>query len=246
MSYTRIVMRASIRNNMRLKIALGILLSVTFICVAGVTILFCILLLEPGMGSAIPDRSRLEAYLGIIVYAASFLGVGITLNSFAFQSLVREKTRGNLQSLLATPVKPKDIWMGKSLSILVPGTIFGSALAVLVLVIVNAVYFLPDIGFVFNPWIALSSFVGVPLVYLALGLLVHLVGLTSRAANGNVIAQLFLPVMVNVMIQVAVHDIIDASSWLFLMANLGLATVIGTIIIGLRSRLTTENIILSN
>jgi ABC-type Na+ efflux pump permease subunit len=239
-------MRASMRSNVRLKIALGILLSVTFICVAGVTILFGILLLEPEMGSAIPDRSRLEAYLGIIVYAASFLGVGITLNSFAFQSLVREKTRGNLQSLLATPVRPKDIWMGKSLSILVPGTVFGSILAVLVLVIVNAVYFLPDIGFVFNPWIALSSFVGVPLVYLALGLLVHLVGLTSRAATGNVIAQLFLPVMVNVVIQVAVHDVIDAGSWLFLAMNLGLAAVIGTIIIGLRSRLTTENIILSN
>lgn len=246
MSYTRLIMRASIRSNLRLKIALGIVLSITYICVAGVTILFCILLLEPEMGSVVPDRSRLEAYLGIIVYAASFLGVGITLNSFAFQSLVREKTRGNLQSLLATPVRPKDIWMGKSLSILVPGTLFGSALAVLVLVIVNGVYFLPGIGFVLNPWIALSSFVGVPLVYLALGLLVHLVGLTSRAANGNVIAQLFLPVMVNVMIQLAVHDVIDASSWLFLAINLGLAAVIGTIVIGLRSRLTAENIILSN
>ncbi len=246
MSYTRLVMRAGMRNNRRLKVAIGILLSVTFICVAGVTILFCILLLEPEMESTVLDRSRLEAYLGIIVYAASFLGVGITLNSFAFQSLVREKARGNLQSLLATPVKPKDIWMGKSLSILVPGTLFGSILAVLVLIIVNAVYFFPDIGFVLNPWIALSSFLGVPLVYLALGLLVHLVGLTSRAANGNVIAQLFLPVMVNVMIQVAVHDVIDASSWLFLAMNLGLAAVIGTIVIGLRSRLTTERIILSN
>jgi len=239
-------MWASMRNNRRLKVAIGILLSVTFICVAGVTILFCILLLEPEMGSAELDRSRLEAYLGIIVYAASFLGVGITLNSFAFQSLVREKARGNLQSLLATPVKPKDIWMGKSLSILVPGTLFGSILAMLVLVVVNAVYFLPDIGFVLNPWIALSSFVGVPLVYLALGLLVHLVGLTSRAANGNVIAQLFLPVMVNVMIQVAVHDVVDAGSWLFLAMNLGLAAVIGAIVIGLRSRLTTERIIFSN
>jgi len=239
-------MRASMRNNRRLKVAIGILLSITFICVAGVTILFCILLLEPEMGSTELDRSRLEAYLGIIVYAASFLGVGITLNSFAFQSLVREKARGNLQSLLATPVKPKDIWMGKSLSILVPGTLFGSILAMLVLVIVNAIYFLPDIGFVLNPWIALSSFVGVPLVYLALGLLVHLVGLTSRAANGNVIAQLFLPVMVNVMIQVAVHDVIDAGSWLFLAMNLGLAAVIGIIVIGLRSGLTTERIILSN
>jgi len=239
-------MWASMRNNRRLKVAIGILLSVTFICVAGVTILFCILLLEPEMGSAELDRSRLEAFLGIIVYAASFLGVGITLNSFAFQSLVREKARGNLQSLLATPVKPKDIWMGKSLSILVPGTLFGSILAMLVLVVVNAVYFLPDIGFVLNPWIALSSFVGVPLVYLALGLLVHLVGLTSRAANGNVIAQLFLPVMVNVMIQVAVHDVVDAGSWLFLAMNLGLAAVIGAIVIGLRSRLTTERIIFSN
>jgi len=246
MSATRLVMKAGIRNNIRLKIALGILLSVTFICVVGVTVLFCILLLEPEMASGVPDRSRLEAYLGIIVYSASFLSVGITLNSFAFQSMVREKTRGNLQALLAAPVKPKDIWIGKSLSIFVPGTIFGITVAVLVLVVINIVYFLPDTGFVFNPWIALSSFVGVPLVYLMLGLLVHLVGLTSRAANGNAIAQVFLPVMVNVFIQISVQNIVDAGSWLFLVLNIGLAVVIGSIVIGLRKRLTAENIVLSN
>ncbi len=124
--------------------------------------------------------------------------------------------------------------------------VLGIVLGVAVLAIVNAIYFLPEPGFVFNGWIALSGFIGAPLVYLALGLLVHLVGLSAKAANGNLIAQLFLPVMINVIIQITLRDVVGASSWLFFVLNIGLAAVMLAVTLALRSRLTPEHVILSS
>lgn len=240
-----LVMTAGIRNNLRLKTAFFIVVAVTVICVAGIALIFCLQFIAPEAASPMPDMTKLEAYLSLVVYTTVLLCVGITLNAFGFQSMVREKARGNLQALLASPLKAGDIWLGKSLAVFVPGLVLGILAAVLVLVFINAVYFLPEIGFIFSWWLAVTSLIAVPLMYLALGLLVHLVGFTSRAASGNVIAQVFLPVMITLMINLLVRDVLDASSWLFMVVNLGLAAVIGFIVLILRLRLTPEKIVLS-
>lgn len=240
-----LVTNTSIRNNLRLKTTVLILGTVTLICVVGVVLIFCLQLLGPEARSAVPDHAKLEAYLGLVLYITNFMGIGITLNSYAFQNMVREKARGNLQALLATPLKVTDIWFGKSLSVFFSGLVLGTVMAVLALIIINVIYFIPNTGFLLNPWMVVSSFVAVPLVCLSLGLLVHLVGLTSRTAIGNVIAQIFLPVMITLMINLLVRDVLDASSWLFMVVNLGLAGIIGIIVFAIRSRLTPEKIILS-
>jgi hypothetical protein len=78
-----------------------------------------------------------------------------------------------------------------------------------------------------------------------LSLLAHVIGLTGKSATGNVIVQVFLPVFVSLMINLGVHHVLDAASWSFTLANLGLAAVIGIIAILLRQRLTRERIVLS-
>ncbi|OGF99952.1 hypothetical protein A2Y99_02525 [Candidatus Gottesmanbacteria bacterium RBG_13_37_7] len=100
-------------------------------------------------------------------------------------------------------------------------------------------------GFLITPWMAISSFVAVPLIYLCLSLLVHLVGLTGKPATGNVIVQVFLPIIMTLMINLMIHHILDAVSWLFTLANLGIAAAIGIIVIFLQPRLTRERIVLS-
>jgi ABC-type Na+ efflux pump permease subunit len=245
MSRISLVTNTGIRNNLRLKTTILILGTVTLICVAGVVLIFCIQLLGPETRTAEPDRSKLEAYLGLVLYVTSVMGIGITLNSYAFQNMVREKARGNLQALLATPLKITDIWFGKSLSVFLPGLVLGTAMAVVALVIINVIYFIPETGFLLNSWMIISSFIAVPLIFLLLSLLVHLVGLTSKTAIGNVIAQMFLPVILTLMINLLVRDLLDASKWLFTVVNLGLAVIIGIVIITIRSRLTPEKIILS-
>lgn len=233
------------KNNLQLKVVIGVV-AVTVICAAGMAVIVCIVAIEPSMAQPFPERSGLELYLGLIMYISCMLGLGINMNPIPFQAMTREKARGNIESLLATPLQAREIWLAKSLAAFFPALVLGAALSLIALVTVNYIYFVPGIGFLVNPWIAVNSFVAAPLIYLLISLLVHLVGLTGKPANGNVITSVFLPLFLALMINLAVHDVIDAASWPFTLANLGAAAVIGVIIILLQSRLTGERIVLSS
>ena len=240
-----LIIITSVKNNLRLKVVLIVYITVTIICVLGITIALCLFLIAPEVNKGLPDKSELELYLGLVMYATCFISLGVNLNSIAFQSMTREKSRGNIESLLATPLEIKHIWIAKSIAIFIPGLILGEVLAFIVLIAVNYIYFIPEIGFISNPWLAVTSFLVAPLIYFCLSLLVHLIGLTGKPATGNVIAQVFLPVIVSLMINLMVHGILDAASWPFTVANLGIAAVIGITLFFLRSRLTRERIVLS-
>jgi len=159
--------------------------------------------------------------------------------------MTREKSRGIIESLLATPLNVKDIWIAKSLAVFLPGLVLGEVFAFIALMAINYIYFVPRIGFLITPWIAVSSFVAVPLIYLCLSLLVHLIGLTGKLATGNVIVQVFLPVFAALMINLVIRHILDATSWSFTLINLGIAVAVGVVVILLQPRLTKERIVLS-
>jgi riboflavin transporter FmnP len=240
-----LITAASIRNNLRSKIIIAVLIAVVLICVIGMVAAFCLLAIAPAMKAEIPDRPVLEIYLSMIIYGVCLIGLGVNMDVFAFQSMTREKSRGNMAALLATPLKVSHIWIAKSLAVFLPGLVLGEVLAFVSLMVVNYIYFVPRIGFLLTPWIAISSFVAVPLVYFSLSLLVYLIGLTGKPATGNVIVQIFLPAFASLMINLGVHHVLDATSWTFTLANLSLAVVIGFTAILLRPRLTRERIVLS-
>jgi len=119
-------------------------------------------------------------------------------------------------------------------------------LTLISLIAVNYIYFVPTVGFIFNPWIAVTSFIIIPFIYFCIGLLVYLIGLTSKPVNANIIAQVFLPIFINVIIQVPLRvNIIDSNSWTFALANIGLALLIVIIVIILQFRISKEKIVLS-
>jgi ABC-2 type transport system permease protein len=235
----------SIKNNLRLKIVLMIYIAVTIICVLGIIIALCIFLIAPEMNTELPDRSKLEMYLGLIMYSTCFICLGVNLNAFAYQSMIREKSRGNIESLLATPLEAKHIWIARSIAIFIPGLVLGEVLTFIVLIAVNYIYFVPEIGFIFNNWLAISSFVTAPLIYLSLSFLFHIVALTGKPATGNVIIQVFLPVVINLIINLVVRNILDGTSWPFTVVNFGIAAVVAIIVIFLKPHLTKERIVLS-
>jgi len=240
-----LIITTSIRNNLKSKALTIVFVSLTLMIVAGITLFFCLMLIAPAMDVELSDKANLELYLSLIMYTTCLIGLGINLNVFAFQSMTREKSRGNIESLLATPLKVKDIWIAKSLAVFMPGLVIGEVLTLIVLIAVNYIYFVPSIGFLFTPWIAVSSFLAVPLIYLCLSLLAHLIGLTGKPATGNVIVQVFLPITMTLMINLMLRHILDAASWPFTLANLGVAAAIAITIIFLLPRLTRERIVLS-
>jgi ABC-type Na+ efflux pump permease subunit len=158
---------------------------------------------------------------------------------------VREKTRGVIESLLVTPLRVNDIWFAKSFAVYLPGLVFSWVLTLISLFTVNAVLIVPKIGFLINPWIVVSSFIGVPLIYLFLTLLVHLVGLVGNPISGNVIAQVFLPVYATLVINLGVRSILEVTSWLFFLINLIIAIIAGIAVLFLKQYLNKERIVLS-
>jgi len=235
----------SIKNNLKSKALTIVFVSITLMITAGLTLFFCLLLITPAMNASVPDRTQLELYLSLIMYTTCLIWLGVNMNVFAFQSMTREKSRGNIESLMATPLSVKDIWIAKSLAVFIPGMVLGEILTLAALLAVNYIYFVPKIGFVYTHWIGLSSFLAVPLIYLCLSLLVHLIGLTGKPATSNVIIQIFLPIVLSLMINLMLRHVLDAASWPFTLANFGIAAVIIIIVIFLQPRISRERIVLS-
>jgi ABC-2 type transport system permease protein len=245
MRYTTLVMKAAMKNSLRLRAVIIVSVGIVLICVIGCTVLLATQTIRPEMNAVTPNRSVLESSLSLIMYTTSFMSIGIYASVIAFQSMIREKSRGNIQALLATPITPGDIWLGKSLAVFLPGLVFTTVMTLATFLAINYIYFIPDMGFIVNPWMIISNFIAVPLVYLAMTLLVHIIGLAGKPGTGNVIAQIFLPVMIALMINLGVRDVLNAGSWLFMVILLGVAAVIGVIVQMLRPNLTAERIILS-
>jgi len=245
MNDTALILKTGLRHLLRMRITLIILISVSLMCVAGLTMAIIFLQIAPLVRTDTPDLQTLELYLSLIVFTSCLIGAGVNLNSFAFQNLTREKSRGNIEALLATPLTIRAIWAGKSLAIFIPGLVLGEVFALITLLAINFIYFIPTLGFLINPWIILSGFAAVPLIYLCLSLLVYLIGLTGNPATGNIIAQIFLPFYASLMINLAAHNILDAGSWSFTLANFGTATIITLFIFLLQPGLKREKVILS-
>jgi len=236
---------SSIKNNLKSKALTIVFVCVTLMIAAGLALFFCLLLITPAVKTSVPDRTKLELYLSLIMYTTCLICSGINLNVFAFQSMAREKSRGNIESLMATPVNVKNIWIAKSLAVFIPGMVLGEILTFAALLAVNYIYFVPGIGFIYSHWIGLNSFLVIPLVYLCLSFLVHLIGLTGKPATGNILVQLFLPIAITLMINLLLRNILDGVSWPFTAAGLVIAAVIIIIVIILKPRITSERIVLS-
>jgi ABC-2 type transport system permease protein len=245
MSNKGTIINSSIKNNLNSKPLTVAFIGMSIMLAAGLVIFLSLMLIKPLVEAGSPERSDLELYLTLVTYTTCIICLGISLNVFAFQSMTREKARGNIESLLATPLKIKDIWIAKSLAIFLPGLVLGVVLGVIVMVAINYIYFVPVAGFIFTPWIAITCFLAAPLIYLCLSLLTHLVGLFNKTANGNIIAQISLPVILSLMINLMLHHVVDAASWSFTLLNLGLALLIFIVTLVLLPRLGVERVVLS-
>ncbi len=245
MNKTALVMKFAVKNQLRMTATTVITLTIIFICVAGTIAILAALILNPEMEKAAPDMPVLQNAMGVTLFCSSFISIGIYTSVFSYQSLVREKSRGNIQALLATPVSPRELWLGKSLGVFFPGLIFTVIMTIAAFLILNIIYFSGDTGFVFTPWMFISNLLAVPLMYLAVTMFVHIVGLVGKPVTANVIGQIFLPVMANVMIQLAVRTSLGAGSILFAVILLGTAAVILMGMFPMYRNLKSETIMLS-
>lgn len=192
-------------------------------------------------------RPMLELIIGLIAY---FLPLSILMTFiWVFSSLpiIKEKVNGNVASLLATTLTPKEIWMGKSLAIFLPGFAISVVSTLIVLLTVNFITIEPATGNLFLPVpLLLTSLLINPLLFL--GLLLFIV-LFSLANNPDIaIAPSFLVgfgLMTGIPLGVAT-GVINLTSWSFSLWYLAGTVVIWAVVCFLSRLLTKENIVLSS
>jgi ABC-type transport system involved in multi-copper enzyme maturation permease subunit len=186
----------------------------------------------------------------IIGAVAYFLPLSVLMAfiwAFANLTIIKEKADGNVESLLATPMSPKEIWIGKSLAIFLPGYAISVVSTLIILLAVNFFVIIPAAGnFVLPlPSVLIGFFIN-PLLFLALLLFIVLF---SLANNPDIaIAPSFLigfGLMIGIPLGVATGAI-NLVSWLFLFWCLGGTIIFWAIDLGFYCLLTKENIVLSN
>lgn len=192
-------------------------------------------------------RPMLEMIMGLVAYFISLVVLMAFIWAFASLPIVKEKVNGNVDCLLATPLSPVALWMGKGLAIFLPGLVISIIATLIVVLAVNFSAILPATGGLILPApVLLIGFLINPLLFF--GLLSFIV-LFSLANNPDIaIAPSFLVgfgLMIGIMLGVATGAI-NLASWSFALWYLAGAVVLW-IIVGFFSRLLTkENIVLSS
>ncbi len=197
-----------------------------------------------GVSEALPV---VEFICGLTVY---FITLAILLAfTWGFSSLqiTREKVDGNIESLMATPLGPRTLWIGKCLAVFAPGFIISIASVVIVLLTVNLAAVLPGWGVFILPGASLVvGLIGNPLLFFAVLCFIMLVSLVG---NPDVaIAPSFLigfGLMIGIPAGLAA-GVIDITSWSFVLWYTAGAVVISIIVMLMMHMLTRQNIVLSS
>ena len=192
-------------------------------------------------------RPVLELIISLVAYYLPLLILMAFIWAFATLPLTKEKINGNIECLLATPLRLGSLWIGKCLAIFLPGFGISVIALLLVLLVVNLITINPATGYLVLPIPALvTGFIINPLLFF--GLLAFIV-LFSLANNPEIaIAPSFIVgfgLMMGLPIGIATGAI-NLALWSFTLWYF-VGTVIVWAVVGYFSRLLSkENIVLSS
>jgi ABC-type transport system involved in multi-copper enzyme maturation permease subunit len=225
-----------------------LIISILFaIITVAASVIIIVVLWKQGL----PDKGiagpMLELIIGIIAYFLPLFIIMTFIWAFANLTIIKEKVNGSIESLLATPLSPGEIWIAKSMAIFLPGYVMSVTSTLIILLAVNFFVIFPATGsFTLPAPLLLISFLINPLLFLALLLFIVLF---SLANNPDIaIAPSFLVgfgLMIGIPLGVATGAI-DLVSWSFALWSLGGAILFLAIDCGLYHMLTKENIVLSS
>ena len=226
--------------------AFRIMLAVCAVITAGGAAAASIILGRQAWLKMAAARPLLELIIALIIY---FLPLFVLLSfiwAFASLPLIKEKVNGNIECLLATPLSPQAIWMGKCLAIFLPGYLVAAAATLVVVLAVNLITIVPATGIFVLPLPALlTGILIIPLLFS--GLLALIVIITMAGDPDLAIAPSFLVgfgLMIGIPLGMAL-EIVDPVSWPYALWHLAGATAIWVVVCGLSRFLKPEKIILS-
>jgi ABC-type Na+ efflux pump permease subunit len=197
-----------------------------------------------GIQEAVP---ALNLIIGLVAYFLPFMIMIAFIWAFSSIQITGEKVNGNLECLLATPVGPKTLWMGKCLAVFVPSYLISIIASLIVLLVVNLAAALPgwDI-FVIPVAPMVSGLIINPLLFLAL---LAFIVLFSLANNPDIAVAPSLLIGFGLMIGIPVGLLtgaIDIASWSFSLWYMIGTLAAWAVVLSLTRLLTRQNIVLSS
>lgn len=234
-------------HEMRATAAFRIMIAIVAVITVGASVAISIALrLQSWYG--VPEAAPvLDLIVGLIVYFLPLFVLIAFIWAFASLPVINEKANGNIECLLATPLGPKTLWMGKGLAVFLPSYVISIITSGIVLLAVNLAAVLPGWDMFVLPGPALvNGLIINPLLFF--GLLPFIL-LFSLANNPDIaIAPSFL-IGFGLMIGVPVGlmtGTIDISSWSFALWYLVGTVVAWAVCLYLARLLTRQNIVISS
>ena len=193
--------------------------------------------------SQIRDVSRI--ILNTIAYILPMMYSIFVCTIFANFSVVVDKAKHNIESLMVTPLSLRRIWMGKSLAVTVPSLMIGLVVAIVSYVIINLAAAVPRTGVfvVPDPFSIVTAFIIVPALIFAIVavvIYVQLVISNPRIAN-LVFTGIFLLLLFGVNILSGLGIAVNVG-----LIYLGVMVVCGLLATWLSRSLTKEKVVLSS
>ena len=189
----------------------------------------------------------LELFMGLAVNYVPLIVLFSCMATWATDPIAKEKAKGPIESLLATPLTARAVWIGKSLAIFLPAYIIGLIATLIVILAMNLASILPTTGhFVLPLPEALTSFLFLPLLMFALVSLGIIFSLVTNPVIGQTIIIFVGVLLLQVIGQVGGRFWWLLASWDYALYNLAGAALLGMIAFYLSRSLSKERIILSS
>lgn len=189
----------------------------------------------------------LDFIIGLTVYFLSLLILLAFTMGFSGLQVTKEKVNGNIECLMATPMGPKALWLGKFFATFLPGFVISFVAAAIVLLVVNLFVSLPgwDSLLLSGPSLVVSLAVNPALFG---GVLAFIVLLSLAGNPDTAIAPAFLVgfgLMIGIPAGMATGAI-DIMSWNFTLWYTAGAALMWLIDFCLLRLLTRQNMVLSS
>jgi ABC-type Na+ efflux pump permease subunit len=192
-------------------------------------------------------KPTLGLIMGLLVNYMPIIVLFTCMCTWATDPVAKEKAKGTIESLLATPLTAKAAWIGKSLAIFMPAFIMGLISTLVVVLVVNFASILPATGhFVLPLPEALTGFLFLPLLMFACISVMVLLSLITNPAIGQTIAIIIGVIMLQLPGQLGGRYIWLLASWDYALYVLAGAALLGVIALLFSLLLSKESIILSS
>jgi len=193
---------------------------------------------------AIDDFSH--SFLDSFAYLLPVMYSIIICSIFANYSVVLDKAKRNIESLMATPVSIQQIWMGKSLAVTLPSVVVGVSVSILVYIVMNLGFVMPKTDtFIIPSAVAIvSALIIVPiLVFSIVTVVIHIQLIITNPRIANFV---FTAIFILLVFGINALGGLGVSINYFPLIYLGVMVVCAGASLALSRTLTKERVLLSS